>query len=129
MPNQDDKKDVQGRSMDQITQNGTSSAGSMGVGGTGDSGRQQGGGNQQAAGRTDDLLDFGSEMGDKGFSSEGGQVQTGLEGIGNRTGSAKGNRQSDQQGGQNQQGTQANRAPDDGRGADTESEFSQNQNR
>ena len=111
MSTQDDKKDVQGRSWDQITKNGTSSAGSMGVGGTGDSGKLQGDGSQQAAGRTDDLLDDGSvPTGDKGFSSGGGRVETGLEGIGNLTGGAKGNRQSGQQG---SQGT-----TDDGRDQD-----------
>ena len=125
MSTQDDKKDVQGRSWDQITKNGSSSAGSMGVGGTGDSGKLQGDGSQQAAGRTDDLLDDGTEMGDKGFSSGGGQVQTGLEGIGKLTGGGKGNRQSGQQGGQSQQGSQGSRAADEGRDDDTQSEFSQ----
>ena len=127
MSTQDDKKDVQGRSWDQITKNGTSSAGSMGVGGTGDSGKLQGDGSQQSA-RTDDLLDDGTEMGDKGFSSGGGQVQTGLEGIGKLTGGAKGNRQAGQQGGQRQQGSQGSqgsRASDDARDDDTQSEFSQ----
>ena len=98
MSTQDDKKDVQGRSWDQITQNGTSSAGSMGVGGTGDSGKLQREGSQQSASRTDDLLDDGSSQeGEKGFSRGGGQIQTGLEGIGNLTGGAKGNQQSDKE--------------------------------
>lgn len=102
MSTQDDKKDVQGRSWDQITKNGTSSAGSMGVGGTGDSGKLQGDGSRQAAGRTDDLLDDGSEMGEQGYTPGAGQLQTGLEGIGNLTGGAKGSRQS---GRQDDQGT------------------------
>ena len=111
MSTQDDKKDVRGRSWDQVTKNGTSSAGSMGVGGTGDSGKLRGDGSEQAAGRTDDLLDDGtSPTGDKGFSSGGGRVETGLEGIGNLTGGAKGNRQSGQRG---SQGT-----TDDGRDKD-----------
>ena len=102
MSTQDDKKDskenVQGRSWDQITQNGTSSAGSVGVGGTGDSGKLQREGSGQSASRTDDLLDDGSSQeGDTGFSRGGGQIQTGLEGIGNLTGGAKGNQQSDKQ--------------------------------
>jgi hypothetical protein len=61
MSTQDDKKDVQGRSWDQITQNGTSSAGSVGVGGTGDSGKLQREGSGQSASRTDDLLDDGPD--------------------------------------------------------------------
>ena len=101
MSTQDDKKDVKGRSWDQITKNGTSSAGSMGVGGTGDSGKlSQGssqGGSQQAAGRTDDLLDDGSSQENgAGYSRGGGEVQTGLEGIGNMSGGKQGNRQSGQ---------------------------------
>ena len=100
MSTQDDKKDVKGRSWDQITKDGTSSAGSMGVGGTGDSGKLSHQGSQQSATRTDDLLDDGSSVeSDKGFSG-GGQLQTGLEGIGNLTGAAKGNRQSGQEGAQ-----------------------------
>ena len=123
MSTQDDKKDskenVQGRSWDQITQNGTSSAGSVGVGGTGDSGKLQREGSQQSASRTDDLLDDGSSQeGDTGFS-RGGQIQTGLEGIGNLTGGAKGNRQS----GQDSQGA---RASDEGRDEDAASRGQQN---
>ncbi|QNA89161.1 hypothetical protein G4G28_13040 [Massilia sp. Dwa41.01b] len=100
-----DKKDVSGRSWDQITKNGTSSAGSMGVGGTGDSGKlDRGDASQQSATRTDDLLDDGSaQEGDQqGYAGTmGGQVQTGMEGIGK----GAGNRQSaGQSGGLNQQG-------------------------
>ena len=98
MSTQDDKKDVKGRSWDQITKDGSSSAGSMGVGATGDSGKLSGGSGQQSAGRTDDLLDDGTSSDDgKGFMSSKGQLQTGLEGIGKLTGAAKGNRQSGQQ--------------------------------
>jgi hypothetical protein len=94
MSTYDDKKDVKGRSWDQITKDGTSSAGSMGVGATGDSGKLTGDASRQSAGRTDDLLDDGSsEMGDKGFSSGDGKVDTGLEGMGKQ-----GNRQSGDQG-------------------------------
>lgn len=108
-----DKQDAQGRSWDQITKNGTSSAGSMGVGGTGDSGKldRQGEGQQSAsrtsATRTDDLLTDGCDQDADGdaFHSAGGQVQTGLEGIGSMTGGGAGNRQSaGQSGGLNQQG-------------------------
>ena len=116
MSTQDDKKDVQGRSWDQITQNGTSSAGSVGVGGTGDSGKLQREGSQQSASRTDDLLDDGSSQeGESGFSRGGGQIQTGLEGIGNLTGGATGNRQS------GQQDSEGTRASDEGRDEDAAS--------
>jgi len=100
-----DKKDVQGRSWDQITKDGTSSAGSMGVGATGDnigeggsmSGQSGPGGSQQEA-RTDDLLASDSDGGGgaEGFQNPHGkgELQTGMEGIRNRTGNGAGNRQS-----------------------------------
>jgi hypothetical protein len=93
-----DKQDAKGRSWDQVTKNGTSSAGSMGAGGTGDKMPAQGG-SQQSAGRTDDLLTDGSDQdtGPEGFAGSGGQIQTGLEGIGNMTGGAAGKRQKDSQ--------------------------------
>ena len=95
MSTYDDKKDAKGRSWDQITKDGTSSAASMGVGGTGDSGKLSNTGSEQSASRTDDLLDDGSSQeGQQGFRSSGGQVQTGLEGMGSRSGGAQGNRQS-----------------------------------
>ena len=122
MSTQDDKKDVKGRSWDQITKNGTSSAGSMGAGATGDSGKLKGDASQQSAGRTDDLLDDGSTSeDDKGFSRGGGKVDTGLEGMGNRAGGAQGNRQSGQ--GQNQQGSHVT---DEGRDDDPASTGRQN---
>lgn len=124
MSTQDDKKNVKGRSWDQITKDGTSSAGSMGAGGTGDS-KLKGGGSEQSAGRTDDLLDDGSSTtGDKGFSGGGGRVETGLEGMGNLAGGAKGNRQSGQ--GQNQQGATGARVTDEGRDDDPASKGQQN---
>jgi hypothetical protein len=68
----------------------------MGVGGTGDSGKLTGGASQQSAGRTDDLLDDGSDStGEKGFSSGGGKVDVGMQGIGKQ-----GNRQSGDAAGQ-----------------------------
>lgn len=101
MSTYDDKKDAKGRSWDQVTKDGTGSAGSMGVGGTGDSGKLSNAGGQQAVGRTDDLLDDGTDSaGDKGFSSGGGRVETGLEGMGKQGGGAQGNRQSGSSGGQ-----------------------------
>lgn len=106
-----DKQDAQGRSWDQITKNGTSSAGSMGAGGTGDSGKLDREGEARQSGtpgsptRTDDLLTDGCDQDADGdaFQSSGGRVETGLEGIGRMTGD-KGNRQSAQQSGElNQQ--------------------------
>ena len=94
MSTYDDKKDAQGRSWDQITKNGTSSAGSMGVGGTGDSGKLDHTASRQSDTRTDDLLDDGSSQeGQAGFKSSGGRVDTGLEGMG-KQGDAPGNKQS-----------------------------------
>ncbi len=124
MSTQDDKKDVKGRSWDQVAKHGTTSAGSMGAGSTGDSGKLKGDGSQQSAGRTDDLLDDGSTpTGDKGFSSGGGQVQTGLEGIGNLTGGKQGNRQSGEPGSHVGQGA---RVSDEGRDEDPASRGQQN---
>lgn len=107
MATSDGKKDSRGRSWDQITKDGTSSAGSMGVGGTGDSGKLSGEGSQQSAGRTDDLLDDGSSQDDgKGFSGSGGKVDTGLEGMGKQGGGAQGNRQSGEPAGNENKGQQ-----------------------
>ncbi len=55
-----------GRSLEQQTHDGTSSIGTMGAGATGQ--RKQSGtveGNQQSAGRTDDLLSGGVEEGER----------------------------------------------------------------
>jgi hypothetical protein len=106
-----DKQDAKGRSWDQVTKNGTSSAGSMGAGGTGDKMPAQG--SQQSATRTDDLLTDGSDKdtGAEGFASASGRVETGLEGIGSMTG---GNRQSSAQSGSKQQeASPANSSRDD----------------
>lgn len=101
MSTYEDKKDAKGRSWDQVTKDGGSSAGSMGVGGTGNKGKLSGEGSAQSAGRTDDLLDDGTDStGDKGFSSGGGKVETGLEGMGKHGGGALDNRQSGTPGGQ-----------------------------
>ena len=97
MSMQSEGKDAKGRNYDQATRDGSSSAASMGSGGTGDVGAMggAGGGSQQSASRTDDLLAGATtdQEADQAFSggSQGGQVQTGMEGIGK--GSA-GNRQS-----------------------------------
>jgi len=107
MDTKDDKKDVQGRSWDQITKDGSSSAGSMGAGGTGDIGSMSGnkdGSNQQSggqAGRTDDLLasDSDEKGGAEGFQNPKGkgEIQTGMAGIGSLSGNGAGNRQKDEQ--------------------------------
>jgi len=102
MSMQSEGKDAKGRNYDQVTRDGTSSAGSMGAGGTGDIGQMgsQGQGSRQSASRSDDLLagDTTHQEADQAFSggSQGGQIQTGMEGIGKGSGS----RQSGQQPGQ-----------------------------
>ena len=123
MSNSNDKTDVHGRSWDQATKNGSSSAGSMGAGGTGDSGKLAQGQGQQsdkhpAATRTDDVLSDGSDQDASGeaFHSSGGKVQTGLEGIGSMSGGGAGNRQSSgQPGGPAQQDEGDTRASGTGR--------------
>ena len=90
-------KDAKGRNYDQVTKDGSSSAGSMGAGGTGDIGRMSGDaepGNAQSETRTDDWLSPGTEPERKqGFRpSEPGAIETGMEGIGNKVGGKAGNR-------------------------------------
>lgn len=90
------KEQSKGRPFDQLTQDGTGSAASVGPGGTGDIDRsvqQSGAGSQQSGGRTDDLLAGGTHEEARGFRSAGqsGELQTGMDGIGEL---AKGNRQS-----------------------------------
>ncbi|RZA35128.1 MAG: hypothetical protein EOP92_12145 [Lysobacteraceae bacterium] len=102
MSMQSEGKDAKGRNYDQATRDGSSSAGSMGTGGTGDIGAMGGenGGSQQSASRTDDLLagDTTGQEADQAFSggSQGGQIQTGMEGIG-KQGAGGGSQQSTQQ--------------------------------
>ncbi|WP_152571004.1 hypothetical protein [Massilia sp. LC238] len=109
MSMQSEGKDAKGRNYDQVTRDGTSSAGSMGAGGTGDIGQMgsENQGSQQSASRSDDLLagDTTHQEADQAFSggSQGGQIQTGMEGIGKGSGAS---RQSGQQGSQ-QSGQQA----------------------
>lgn len=92
MSTQNEGKDVQGRSWDQVT-DGTTSAATMGAGSTGEvgasaerkdpaqgkgDGAMQQGGPGSGAGRTDDLLAGGSsdEQSDRGFQG-GGNRQSG----------------------------------------------------
>jgi hypothetical protein len=94
MSMQSEGKDAKGRSYDQVTKDGTSSAGSLG---TGDIGRMAGDadsgtpGNAQSETRTDDWLTSDTEQErQQGFRpSEPGAIRTGMEGIGKA-----GNRQS-----------------------------------
>lgn len=112
---QQDSKDTKGRSYDQITKDGSTSAGTMGTGATGDVGamppdsgsaQRAGQGGMQSGGRTDDLLAGGAndEQSDTGFQS-GNQQQGGVDvGLGGM--SRQGNRQS---GELNQQGIKGKR--------------------
>lgn len=103
MATQDQGKDVKGRSYEQITKDGTSSAGTMGTGGTGDVGRMSGeraADSAQADVRTDDLTapDADREQRQGYRPGEPGQLETGMEGIGNKVGGNAGNRQSGESG-------------------------------
>ena len=114
MSMQSEGKDAKGRNYDQVTKDGTSSAGTMGTGGTGDIGRMSGdtetgtpgnareggAGSAQSDSRTDDLLTSGTdEERRQGYRpSEPGAVETGLEGVGNKIGGNPGNRQSNKGG-------------------------------
>lgn len=98
MATQNEDKDMHGRKYDQLTRDGTSSAGSMGTDSTGDQRGQGGtGSGQQSGTRTDDLLTDGSDADQQGgFTSaeSAGELQTGMGGIGSLSGSGAGNRQS-----------------------------------
>lgn len=97
MSMQSDGKDAKGRNYDQVTKDGTSSAGTLGAGGTGDDiGRQSAQrGNQQRA-RTDDLLSNDADRDSEGYvGEEAGELQTGLVGSGSLSTGNAGSRQSD----------------------------------
>ncbi len=102
MSMQSEGKDAKGRNYDQVTKDGSSSAGSVGAGGTGDIGRMSGDADRGTPGdaRTDDLLTSGTdEERRQGYRpSEPGAVETGLEGVGNKIGGNPGNRQSNKDG-------------------------------
>lgn len=96
MASKDDSKRGPGRPLDQLTEDGTGSAASVGPGGTGDIDRSLTGGDarsRHSGGRTDDLLSGSTQEDADGFRSTGqtGELQTGMDGIGEL---AKGNRQS-----------------------------------
>ena len=107
MSMQSEGKDAKGRNYDQVTRDGSSSAGAHAAGGTGDIGQMgsQGQGSQHSASRSDDLLagDTTHQEADQAFSggSQGGQIQTGMEGIGKGSGASRqSGQQSSQQSGQ-----------------------------
>jgi hypothetical protein len=114
MSMQSEGKDAKGRNYDQVTKDGTSSAGSLGVGGTGDIGKMSGTGAQSDSGnlqqgRADDLLSNDPERDSGGYvREEAGELQTGLGGIGSLSTGNAGSRQAGddtQQGGE--EGTRA----------------------
>ncbi|UGQ47537.1 hypothetical protein [Massilia endophytica] len=88
------QNDGKGRPLEQQTRDGTSSAGSVGPGGTGSVGKDSSGRSQQA-GRTVDLLSNGSEEEDSGYLHGGSaDLQTGLGGMGSMSRSGGGGMQS-----------------------------------
>jgi len=109
MSMQSEGKNAKGRNYDQVTKDGTSSAATMGTGGTGDIGRMSGdvdagtpgnareggAGNQQSDVRSDDLLTSGSEQErQQGYRpSSPDAIKTGMEGIADLNSSKPGNRQ------------------------------------
>jgi hypothetical protein len=102
MSMQSEGKDAKGRNYDQVTKDGTSAAGTLGTGGTGDIGRTSGtnvradtGGSMQR-GRTDDLLSNDAERDSEGYvGEEAGELQTGLGGMGSLSTGNAGSRQSE----------------------------------
>lgn len=95
MSMQSEGKDAKGRNYDQVTKDGSSAAGTLGVGGTGTSAQSDTGGNLQK-GRTDDLLSNDAERDGEGYvGEEAGELQTGLGGIGSLSTGNAGSRQSD----------------------------------
>jgi hypothetical protein len=97
MSMQSEGNNAKGRNYDQVTKDGTSSAGTLGVGGTGAGTNAQSdtGGNLQK-GRADDLLSNDADRDSEGFvGEEAGELQTGLGGIGSLSTGNAGSRQSD----------------------------------
>jgi hypothetical protein len=100
MSMQSEGKDAKGRNFDQVTKDGTSAAGTLGVGGTGTAtagtnAQSDTGGNLQQ-GRADDLLSGDAERDSEGYvGEEAGELQTGLGGIGSLSTGNAGSRQSD----------------------------------
>jgi hypothetical protein len=96
MSMQSEGKDAKGRNYDQVTKDGTSSAATLGTGGTGTNAQSDTGGNLQQ-GRADDLLSNDAERDSAGYvGEEAGELQTGLTGIGSLSTGNAGSRQSDE---------------------------------
>lgn len=104
MSMQSEGNDAKGRNYDNVTKSNSTSAGSLGAGGTGGSedvsaNRQSNNaGNMQGGARTDDLLSPNpdSEQKDSFEPSElAGELETGLGGIGSLSTGNAGNRQSE----------------------------------
>jgi hypothetical protein len=97
MSMQSEGKDAKGRNYDQVTKDGTSSAGTLGPGGTGDDiGREASQRGNLQRGRTDDLLSNDADRDSEGYvGEEAGELQTGLGGIGSLSTGNAGSRQSD----------------------------------
>jgi hypothetical protein len=100
MSMQSEGKGAKGRDYNQVTKDGSSAAGTLGVGGTGTAPRgtdaqSDTGGNLQK-GRTDDLLSNDAERDSEGYvGEEAGELQTGLVGSGSLSTGNAGSRQSD----------------------------------
>jgi hypothetical protein len=100
MSMQSEGKGANGRDYNQVTKDGSSAAGTLGVGGTGTAPRgtnaqSDTGGNLQK-GRTDDLLSNDAERDSEGYvGEEAGELQTGLVGSGSLSTGNAGSRQSD----------------------------------
>ena len=112
MSMQSEGKGAKGRNYDQVTQDGTSAAGTLGAGGTGDVGRMSGAQNGTNArsdtgnlqkGRADDLLSDDADRDSEGYvGEEAGELQTGLGGIGSLSTGNAGSRQSDGESGRDE---------------------------
>ena len=96
MSMQSEGNHTKGRNYDQVTKDGTSSAGTLGGGGTGTNARSDTGGSLQK-GRADDLLSNDADRDSEGFvGEEAGELQTALGGIGSLSTGNAGSRQSDE---------------------------------
>jgi hypothetical protein len=100
MSMQGEGKDAKGRNYDRVTKDGSSAAGTLGVGGTGTAPRgtntQSDTGGSLQKGRTDDLLSNDADRDSEGYvGEEAGELQTGLGGIGSLSTGNAGSRQSD----------------------------------
>ncbi|MFL6673403.1 MAG: hypothetical protein ACJ8LG_08945 [Massilia sp.] len=95
MATNNEDKAAEGRKYEQLTRDGTSSAGTMGSGATGEPGNMQGG-QGGPAGRTDDLLAGGAAGQDsQGFGSgdRTAELQTGMGDVGSLGKGGAGNQQ------------------------------------